>query len=189
MSRTKSFIVETFMQLLDEKPLTKITVKDIVERCGVNRNTFYYYFHDIPELMSWTMKEWVDQIIRDNQDFASPADCTAAIVRQGLAHKQALLHIYRSLPREAFLQHLDRAAEYIVGEYIANAVRELPVSRRDQELLTHYYKCLLVGMTLDWMGKGMSYDPTEEVMRIGELMEGSGKRAFLKSGGGEAAQD
>ena len=38
MSRTKSFIVETFIQLLDEKPLTKITVKDIVERCGVNRN-------------------------------------------------------------------------------------------------------------------------------------------------------
>ncbi len=185
MSRTKSIIVETFLQLLDEKPLTKITVKDIVERCGVNRNTFYYYFHDIPELMEWTMKEWADQIIRDNRDFVSPADCTAAIVRQGLAHKQALLHIYRSLPREAFLRDLDRAAEYIVGQYIENAVKDLAVEQRDRELLIYYYKCLLVGMTLDWMEKGMADDPTEKMTRICELMEGSGKRAFLKSGGRE----
>ena len=39
---TKEIIAKTFTELLDEKPMSKITVKDIVERCGVNRNTFYY---------------------------------------------------------------------------------------------------------------------------------------------------
>lgn len=37
---TKEIIAKTFTELLDEKPMSKITVKDIVERCGVNRNTF-----------------------------------------------------------------------------------------------------------------------------------------------------
>ena len=41
---TKEIIAKTFTELLDEKPMSKITVKDIVERCGVNRNTFYYHF-------------------------------------------------------------------------------------------------------------------------------------------------
>lgn len=31
-------------KLLNEKPLSKITVKDIVEECGINRNSFYYHF-------------------------------------------------------------------------------------------------------------------------------------------------
>ena len=47
---TKEIIAKTFTELLDEKPMSKITVKDIVERCGVNRNTFYYHFKDIPDV-------------------------------------------------------------------------------------------------------------------------------------------
>lgn len=45
MNRTKLAIVDTFWQLLEEKPYNKITVQDIVDRCHVNRNTFYYHFH------------------------------------------------------------------------------------------------------------------------------------------------
>ena len=46
---TKEIIARTFTELLDEKPMSKITVNDIVEHCWVNRNTFYYHFRDIPE--------------------------------------------------------------------------------------------------------------------------------------------
>ena len=39
---TKEIIAKTFTEILDEKPMSKVTVRDIVERCGVNRNTFYF---------------------------------------------------------------------------------------------------------------------------------------------------
>lgn len=54
---TKDVIARTLIELLDEKPMSKVTVKDIVERCGVNRNTFYYHFHDIPEVVEYVLKE------------------------------------------------------------------------------------------------------------------------------------
>lgn len=54
---TKEIIAKTFTELLDEKPMSKITVKDIVERCGVNRNTFYYHFKDIPDVVGYFEKE------------------------------------------------------------------------------------------------------------------------------------
>ena len=41
---TKAAIIKSFSKLLDQKSFEKITVKDIVEDCGVNRKTFYYYF-------------------------------------------------------------------------------------------------------------------------------------------------
>ena len=51
MIRTRQWIMDNFMTLAREKPLNKITVAQIVERCGLNRNTFYYYFEDIPSLI------------------------------------------------------------------------------------------------------------------------------------------
>ena len=41
----------SFLRQLEERPLREITVKDIVQGCGVNRNTFYYHFKDIPALL------------------------------------------------------------------------------------------------------------------------------------------
>ena len=37
---TKKAIKDTFISLLKEKPFNQITVKDIVERCGENENTY-----------------------------------------------------------------------------------------------------------------------------------------------------
>ena len=40
---TKQAIKASFMKLLSQKPLSKISVRDIVEDCGINRNSFYYH--------------------------------------------------------------------------------------------------------------------------------------------------
>ena len=61
MIQTKEIIKDTFWELLEEKPYNKITVKDIVTRCRVNRNTFYYYFQDIPTVMTDSIEDWLEK--------------------------------------------------------------------------------------------------------------------------------
>ena len=41
---TKRAIRNSFIRLLNERPVSQITVKDIVEDCGINRNSFYYHY-------------------------------------------------------------------------------------------------------------------------------------------------
>lgn len=48
---TKRAIQESFKKLLSNQPLDKITVKNITDDCGVNRNTFYYHYSDIYQLL------------------------------------------------------------------------------------------------------------------------------------------
>ena len=48
---TRKAIKETFLALLEERPLNDITIKDIVEKCGINRNSFYYHYQDLPALI------------------------------------------------------------------------------------------------------------------------------------------
>ena len=53
---TRQAIQSSFCRLLAEKPLNKISVRDIVEDCGINRNSFYYHFQDIPTLIGEIIK-------------------------------------------------------------------------------------------------------------------------------------
>ncbi len=50
---TKKAIAYTFKDLLKEKPFNKITINDIANKCDINRQTFYYHFQDIRDLIEW----------------------------------------------------------------------------------------------------------------------------------------
>ena len=60
---TKRAIKETFLRQLNQRPLSKITVKDIVEECGINRNSFYYHFEDLPALVEDIVAERVSELV------------------------------------------------------------------------------------------------------------------------------
>ena len=54
---TKRALEQSLKNLLREKPLSKITVTDITEDCGISRMTFYYHFKDIYDLVEWACAE------------------------------------------------------------------------------------------------------------------------------------
>ena len=88
------YIIEAFAQLLEERPINKITVKDIVNRCDINRNTFYYHFPDIPSLLLEMMEEKVNALIAYHYTPGRPLDCIKPVLQYGEAHMQAILHVY-----------------------------------------------------------------------------------------------
>ena len=71
---TRKAIQETFITLLDERPLNKITVKDIVETCGINRNSFYYHYQDLPALLEELIAQRVQLLMSDHPTIDSMED-------------------------------------------------------------------------------------------------------------------
>ncbi len=171
MKRTKDIIVTAFWQLLDEKPYSQITVKDIVTRCQVNRNTFYYHFHDIPELVAYSLREDVDVIMKSGDRYASLSECVIPLIRYSQQRKRAILHLYRSVERELFLQLLEYLTLYVAGIYLDTVTSSIPfdITDSDKELLTHFYKSVLIGLSMDWLDHSMDYDLEAAVIRCREL--------------------
>ena len=58
---TKRMLVDVFLELLQKKSLSKITVSEIVNTCQINRKTFYYHFADIYDLLEWHLNEKVQE--------------------------------------------------------------------------------------------------------------------------------
>ena len=50
---TKRALAEALKKMMEKKLLSKITVTDLAEACGINRHTFYYHFRDIYDLVEW----------------------------------------------------------------------------------------------------------------------------------------
>ena len=64
---TKQALANALKQLLQKKQITKITINDIAEACGISRMTFYYHFKDIYDLADWTLQEALHTAIADNR--------------------------------------------------------------------------------------------------------------------------
>ncbi|MCM1188576.1 MAG: TetR/AcrR family transcriptional regulator [bacterium] len=169
---TKKAIKDTFIRLLDEKPLSRITVKDIVEECGVNRNSFYYHFQDIPTLIEEIVTEDADQIIAEYQTIDSMETCLNAALEFARKNRRAILHIYQSVNRDIFEQYLWKVCQHVVSAYSDVMFAGKPVKDADRELMIYYYKGVCFGMVMEWMNAGMKDGILDQVRRLCELRKG-----------------
>lgn len=179
LSRTECAIVKAFWSLLEEKPYGSITVRDIVSRCRIHRNTFYYHFQDVPALLDTTLRIWADSLVGQAR-FDTAADCVLPIARCAMEQWRVLDHVYRSVRRDEFVALLERTNRYIVTRHIEAATRGLRVSPQDKALLILYYKSTFQGVVLDWLNADMAYDLVDTAARLCALMDGTGRNAVLR---------
>ena len=181
MTDRKKMIMDAFWDLLSEKPFKKITVKLIVEQCGVNRNTFYYYFQDIPAVAEEILNNQIDLLISRRCGIGSLEECISLLVSFFAANEKAAAHLYQSLPRDVFIRHLDQLLYRLVSEYIETVSATMKLALQNKEIVVRFFKCLLVGSFLDWMEHRMSYDLQKECMLICRQQKGAGLQFLLNA--------
>ena len=71
-SETKIKMANALKEQVGTKPFSKITVGDIISTCEINRNTFYYHFENIYDLLYWTYEQEIQNIITSFQNANSP---------------------------------------------------------------------------------------------------------------------
>lgn len=164
MIQTKKIIKDTFWELLEEKPYNKITVKDIVERLGVNRNTFYYYFQDIPTLMIDSIEDFANQVISEYGNSSSCEDCLVYMAKECMKRKKAFLHLFNSVEKDVFLSRMNKMGYDVIKIYV-DKYSDLS----DKDNLIRSYKWIFVGSLLDWLEEDGGYNLVtmyEEFCRI-----------------------
>ena len=168
----KKAIRDSFIKLLNERPLSQITVRDIVDDCGVNRNTFYYYFQDISQLVETIINEDADRVIQEHPSIESIEDCLNAAIRFALENRKAVLHIYHSINRDIYEQYQWRVCEHAVTTYVDGILAGRTVSDPDRRLIIDYLKCMCFGFVIGWLETGMQERIQSRFHRICELKRG-----------------
>lgn len=65
---TKQKIAQALRQLMCERPLSKITVQDLMERAQMKRQSFYYHFQDIYDVLGWICEGQLGAPLREEPE-------------------------------------------------------------------------------------------------------------------------
>ena len=154
---TKAAIADTFMELLQEHTIDHITVKDLAEKCGINRQTFYYHFADIYDLMEWTLdnelKKFMERYAKTETDWQEQLKKLFGFFR---FRQQQVLHAYDSQNRMYYEQFIYRQMLPSIRRLILTYQETKYISEDKRAFIEHVYTRMLVNFFLDWLDEGTS---------------------------------
>lgn len=178
---TKKAIIDTFVKILNEKPLSKITVKEIIEECEINRNTFYYYFEDIYTLVDYLFRTEIQKLqeVTDTSDTLS--DVCENVLDLLKNNKRALKHIYESSNRDQLERYFSKALDKAMLDFIRNIFKDIDAAEDDIQFLACYHKYALVGFIIDWLANDNDEELVSLLKRISLLSEESIRNNLKKS--------
>lgn len=178
---TKKAIKESFVKLLNERPFDKITVKDVVEDCGINRNTFYYYYQDIFALLDDVFETETNDVISSGYIHDSWQEGFIKSAGFAMRNKSAVFHVYNSINRQQLERYLYKVSEDLMENIVKKEAEGLNVSEEDIRLVSIFYKHAIVGLFLEWLERGMKDEPEYIIRRMGQLLDGNIRHILVRA--------
>lgn len=173
---TRRAIKYAFLKLLEEKALSRITVRDIAEECGISRNTFYYHFEDVPSLLLSVFMEATDEIIEEHAGTDTLEECIELVAEFAIKNKKIVMNIYRSSSREVYEMHLTRVIDHAIESYTkkirSGAYEDIELTEEDEAIVLRILRAEAFGLVIDWLNHNMNYDLVDNFKRYRDLRMG-----------------
>lgn len=186
---TKKALAHSLKKLMAQVSLEKITVKDIVNDCEVNRQTFYYHFQDIYDLLGWIYKtEAVDGIV-EYKTYKTWQQGFLKIFHYVADNKGFCMNTVHSLGRD----HLDRFLYDVTFDLLMGVVEEVAagakVQPEDKKFIADFYSYAFIGILISWLQAGAKEKPEQIIERLSVLIEGDIEKAIKKYTGDKNCEE
>ena len=169
--KTKRQLAKNLKQLMETKPLERISVQEVTGKAELNRQTFYYHFDDIYDLLKWTLEREAIELLYDRQE--------ENLWKEGL--RDFLLYLEKnrafaqnavySLGRDQFNRFFHREVYGVIG----NVIQQFGDTFCDRDekyiaFLTHYYTIALAETAISWLQGEIAYSVEEVIQMIERLL-------------------
>lgn len=159
--RTKLMLAESLRNLMKKKTLDKIKIHEIVDACGVNRQTFYYHFQDIYALIEWMYQYDAKQLVEKGSNELLTDGVAIEDVWNGVVVD---LFAYVENHRNEILCVLNSKASIYFGNFVYDGLKETlryvvderakfyNIDEHFKNFIANFYATALCGVVQDWIG-------------------------------------
>ncbi|MGD9569666.1 MAG: TetR/AcrR family transcriptional regulator C-terminal domain-containing protein [Sedimentibacter sp.] len=169
---TKNMISSAFLELTNQKPIDKITVKDIVEKCTITRQTFYYHFQDIMDVIEWSMQQRMEEILNKSLKASSMQKAVRILVSSVEKHPEIINKLMNSQKREQTERLLINTIRSYMQEMIDKKELFMDMKHSDIKMAMNFYSYAIVGILLEINHKRKDADLDLISRQIYQLMTG-----------------
>ena len=167
---TKNQIMNALAELPPAKPLDDITVTELVEKCGISRQAFYYHFSDLYGVVDYGVQQLLDQLgVGRPEEWRASLERTLTLLRE---NRTLVLNVYRAYERSYVEHDLRRWAMPLVDARTRLAARKYRVTEDQVNFMTEVLTQALVSTVLSWVERGMPSSVIERMDDFDILVEG-----------------
>jgi len=159
--RTRTRLGNALIALILEKPIDKLTVREVLSRAGVGRSTFYLHFRDKDDLFLSVLEEgldmWTTALTR-----AHEKSHRVAPVAEFFGHVAGARKLYRALVDSGRIHAFFDLAEGYFAHGIARRLREMGranLAQRELEARSHALAGNLLSLLKWWLDRGARESP------------------------------
>lgn len=161
---TKQAMYHALKKLITTKSINKITIKDITDTCGLNRQTFYYHFKDIYDLLEWSFQEefrFIDSYLQKPE--YTWEEIFAGSVKYISQNKYICQCIVCGLARDQLILSLHNSIYEIVRKIILHSLPQNQIPEKYLDFTARFYTYAISNYLFDWVKNGMLETPEEVI--------------------------
>ena len=168
---TKRQLCDSLKALMGQKPLEKITIREVTEGCGLQRQAFYYHFQDIYDLVRWMFQQEAVSLLQQHEGALLWQEGLLQLFHYLQENKAICLCALKSISRSHLKRFFQADIYAIIHHTIDGLVEQmqLPSEKVEQELLTHMFVIALAGIMESWLLGEFDCTP-EELIHITDLL-------------------
>lgn len=172
---TKRTLAASLKGFMEKKPLSKITVSEIIADCGVNRKTFYYHFEDIYALLKWMLEEEAIDVVRQFDLLVDYREAVLFVMDYVRTNKHLLCCAYDSMGRDEMKRFFYTDFIGISRKIVTTTEQQLGlhVEYRFKEFLAHFYAEGVAGLLIDEFTGKEEHDPETAVEYLSCILKSS----------------
>lgn len=179
--RTKKELDAALRELLKQKRLDQIRVRELTELCGLRRQSFYYHFEDVYKLFHWSIQRERELLLRRQEECLTWRQALLDLLDRVTAERvfyravldqEGQLGLEAAIPLEAVLEAVQVYYRDRQGKY-PDPERENLERRRGQAILLS----LLEG----WVRGGLALTPEEITASLERIVEQSAAGAMWQT--------
>lgn len=172
---TKKALAASLKRFMEKKPLSKITVSEIIADCGVNRKTFYYHFEDIYALLKWMLEEEAIDVVKQFDFLVDYREAVLFVLDYVKTNKHLLCCAYDSMGRDEMKRFFYSDFIGITSNIIYNTEHQLRINVQSEfkQFLAHFYTEAIAGMLIDEFTDKNGHNPDKAVEYLSVILKNS----------------
>ena len=180
MTNMQQIFAETLIEMLNKKPLNTITITDIAKECGVSRQSFYYYFDDLYDLIEWYFTQESKKALKEYSDIENWQTGYIRIMHWAQKNKILVMNTYRSIQREYIEIFMYRVLYQYIIKVVNKEASNLYVTEEQCASVAQFYTLSINAISLEWIRTGMKDTPENVAENVNFMIEGDFTKALLK---------
>lgn len=180
---TKKMLASSLKNHMKKKPLSKITVSEIIADCGVNRKTFYYHFETIYALLKWMLEQEAVDVVKQFDLMTDYKEAILFVMDYVDNNKHILNCAFDTMGREELKRFFYHDFTGMIHTLIDDVEQNLSltVDPEFKNFLTNLYSDSLASLLIDWIQDKNQYGREKTLDYISLLFHAS-MPAVLRAG-------